>query len=124
MASTTKQIFIKESLSIYRSVMSIQTQLSEDKSKATISITGEFIANFHREFRDAYKLDAIDDPAKVHYVVNLSKTTYMDSSALGMLLLLREYAGGDAAHISIKGSNDFIRDIFTITKFDTMFDIQ
>jgi anti-anti-sigma factor len=103
--------------------MGITSQVSSDQKSVTISISGLFNASVHREFRDAYK-DKVDTPAKTEFIVDLSLTEYMDSAALGMLLLLHEYAGGDAARVIIKDPNPYIRDILEIAKFDKIFTID
>ncbi|MCB1654339.1 MAG: STAS domain-containing protein, partial [Pseudomonadales bacterium] len=46
-----------------------------------------------------------------------------DSSALGMLLLLRDHAGGDNAEIRVINSNPDVLKIFNISNFDKLFDI-
>ena len=46
------------------------------------------------------------------------------SSALGMLLLLRERAGSDKAEIAITHCNPEIRKIFRISNFDRLFKID
>ena len=102
--------------------MGINSQISSDQNTLTIAISGQFNASVHREFRNAYK-DQVKDPVKLSYIVDLSRTDYMDSAALGMLLLLHEYAGGPSAKVTIKQPNQYIRDILEIAKFDKMFTI-
>ncbi|MDX1589306.1 MAG: STAS domain-containing protein, partial [Oleiphilaceae bacterium] len=58
------------------------------------------------------------------YVVDMNTTTYLDSSALGMLLLLRDYAGGDRADVRIENCNGDVRRILTISNFEQLFDIN
>jgi len=48
----------------------------------------------------------------------------MDSSALGMLLLLRDHAGGDDAEVRVTNSNSDVRKILAISNFDKLFDIS
>ncbi|MFH6569337.1 STAS domain-containing protein, partial [Pseudomonas kulmbachensis] len=48
----------------------------------------------------------------------------LDSSALGMLLLLREYAGGDESDIRVVNSNPDVRKILGTSNFDQLFDIN
>ncbi len=50
--------------------------------------------------------------------------TYLDSSALGMLLLLRDHAGGDAAEVRIVNCNPDVRKILTISNFEQLFEIR
>ena len=76
--------------------MAISTQLSADGQELTIAIQGRFDFGAHQAFRDAY--ERVDGTPK-RYQVDLQGTTYLDSSALGMLLLLRDHAGGEIAEI-------------------------
>jgi anti-anti-sigma factor len=85
-----------------------------------ISITGRFDYSMHRDFREAYRNYS---GTGIEYRVNLSGTEYMDSSALGMLLLLREHAGGDHARIVIERPSDVIRKILEIANFHQLFTI-
>ncbi|MDH5437082.1 MAG: STAS domain-containing protein [Gammaproteobacteria bacterium] len=87
-----------------------------------ISISGRFDFNLYQEFRDAYK--QVENPAAAAYEIDMSGADYMDSSALGMLLLLRERAGGDKANISITGCNTEIKKIFSISNFERLFSIS
>jgi hypothetical protein len=41
-----------------------------------------------------------------------------------MLLLLRDYAGGDAASIELRNCNKDVRRILTISNFEQLFSIQ
>ena len=54
----------------------------------------------------------------------MSGTEYIDSSALGMLLLLREHAGNESSNITIEGCNDDIKKIFSISNFEKLFTIS
>lgn len=56
-------------------------------------------------------------------MVDLKETTYMDSSALGMLLLLRDHAGGDNAEVQVVNANSDVRKILAISNFDKLFDL-
>ena len=101
--------------------MPLTTSTSSDGKTVTIRITGRFDFQIHREFRDAYR--TAGNPA-AQYVIDLNGTDYMDSSALGMLLLLREHAGGDKADVSIVNCGPEIKQILTISNFQQLFDIQ
>ncbi|MEX2476122.1 STAS domain-containing protein [Marinobacter sp.] len=101
--------------------MPIQTRRSEDGRTLTIQIEGRFDFSTHQAFRDAYEHG---DPMVKGYVVDLSDTTYLDSSALGMLLLLRDYAGGDSANICIENCNSDVRRILAISNFEQLFAIR
>jgi len=101
--------------------MSIESVASPNGDELTICIGGRFDFSAHQEFRDSYERNDVD-PAT--YVVDLNRTTYLDSSALGMLLLLRDHAGGDNAEIRIVNCNRDVKKILTISNFEQLFSIQ
>ncbi|WP_439864437.1 STAS domain-containing protein [Pseudomonas antarctica] len=101
--------------------MSVESEVSPDGSKLTITIKGRFDFGSHQTFRDAYeRFYKVPD----QYIVDLKETTYMDSSALGMLLLLRDHAGGDESQVQVVNSNPDVRKILAISNFDKLFDIS
>ena len=101
--------------------MPIQTRRSHDGQTQIIKIEGRFDFSTHQAFRDAYEHGGKDISG---YVVDLSEATYLDSSALGMLLLLRDYAGGDNARVAIENCNNDVRKILTISNFEQLFTIR
>lgn len=101
--------------------MPIQTRRSDDGRTLTIKIKGRFDFSTHQAFRDAYEHG---DQTVTDFIVDLSDTTYLDSSALGMLLLLRDYAGGDSARIQIENCNSDVRRILAISNFEQLFAIR
>ena len=101
--------------------MTVQSSLAGDGRELTIKIDGRFDFSAHQEFRDAYE----NVPAAVSsYVVDMAGTSYLDSSALGMLLLLRDHAGGDNSDVKIINCNKDVRKILTISNFEQLFQIQ
>ena len=101
--------------------MPIDTRRSDDGQTLTIRVEGRFDFSTHQAFRDAYEHS---NGTTCRYVVDLSETTYLDSSALGMLLLLRDHAGGDSASISIENCNNDVRRILAISNFEQLFSIR
>lgn len=71
----------------------------------------------HRSFRDAYQEESRD----AEFEVNLAGVSYLDSSALGMLLLLRQHCGDDDARIAITNATPTVMNIFKVAKFDRYF---
>ena len=101
--------------------MSVESVVSPDGKKLTIVIKGRFDFSSHQLFRDAYERFY---KAPDTYIVDLKDTTYLDSSALGMLLLLRDHAGGDESEVRVINSNSDVRKILAISNFDKLFDIS
>lgn len=102
--------------------MSIQSSVSSDGATLVISINGRFDATSLDDFRRSY--ENVDSVQVGTYEVDLSETVHLDSSALGMLLVLRDFAGGDQANISIKNCSPEVKKIFSISSFTQLFDIQ
>ena len=101
--------------------MSVESEVSLDGKKLTIAIKGRFDFGSHQSFRDSYeRFYKVPET----YVVDLKEATYLDSSALGMLLLLREHAGGDESDIRVVNSSPDVRKILGISNFDKLFDIN
>ncbi len=100
--------------------MTISSQLSADGQELTITIQGRFDFNTHQAFRDAYQR-AGGIPQR--YVVDLNGTTYLDSSALGMLLLLRDHGGSDKADIRLINCNPDVRKVLSVSNFEKLFAI-
>lgn len=98
----------------------INVKKSSDSKEVVIELQGQFDYQLHREFRDAYK----DTNSKTSFVIDMHKTENIDSSALGMMLLLREHAGGESAKIKIVGCRERIKKIMSITNFDQLFNIS
>jgi len=101
--------------------MTVLSNPSADGNELTIKIEGRFDFSAHQEFRDCYE-NLGKDPSE--YVIDMQSTSYLDSSALGMLLLLRDHAGGDGSEIKIVNCNDDVKKILTISNFEQLFQIQ
>lgn len=101
--------------------MSITSTTADDGSTVTISIEGKFDFQLYDDFRKSY-VDTVG--AGVQYIVDLSAADYLDSSALGMLLLLREHAGGDTAKVSILNSSLDVKKILDVANFSKLFEIN
>ena len=101
--------------------MTITADLSADGDELTIGIGGRFDFSAHQEFRSSYE-SLTERPQR--YRVDMQEATYLDSSALGMLLLLRDHAGGDSADVQIVNCNSDVRKILSVSNFDQLFTIH
>ena len=100
--------------------MPVTAVARNDGNEVELTIKGRFDCNEHAEFRNSYRNE---NPA-ADYIVNMQNADYLDSSALGMLLLLREHAGSDNAKISIINTPAEIMKIFKSANFETLFKIS
>ena len=97
--------------------MPITVRPSTDRTTIQITIMGSFDFSLHRDFRNAYR-DITQ--AGVKFNVNLHGAEYMDSAALGMLLLLREHAENHKSNVTIQSPSPEIKRILLMAKFDQM----
>ena len=101
--------------------MSIKKQISDDKRKIQISIVGRFDFSLHQNFRDSY-INCTEN--KVDFTLNLSETTYMDSSALGMILLLKDHAESHSGKVKISKPSEVVNKILEIAQFHRLLVIE
>lgn len=101
--------------------MTISSSSSADGKELTIKVQGRFDFSALQNFRNAY--ETLEKPVE-RYVIDLRESDYLDSSALGMLLALRDYAGGDSADIKIVNCKPDVKKILVITKLDELFNID
>lgn len=100
--------------------MGVTTKRSEDGNDLKISVGGKFDFSLHNDFRKSYK----DEKVSGEFQVDLGDTEYLDSSALGMLLLLNEYAASISSSVKIVNAGESIKEIFLIASFDKLFNIE
>jgi len=101
--------------------MSITTEKSDDGKQVTIKIDGRFDFGSHHDFRDAYRGSS---ESGTLFMLDMSNTEYMDSSALGMILLLKEHAGTLGGDIKIVNASSEIKNILEIANFDKLFSVS
>lgn len=99
--------------------MSLKKHISSDTRTVTITIDGMFDLSLQGDFRKAYE----ENGNAVKYVIDLQNTDYMDSSAFGMLLVFKDYVGGENADISIVNTSDDLKKSFSMLQFDRMFNV-
>lgn len=100
--------------------MSVVSERSADGEEITVSVEGRFDYRLYESFKSSYS-DFGNSGKQIN--VDLSSTEYMDSSALGMLLMLREHAGR-AVKILLKNPTPDVMRVLTIANFDKLFSIE
>jgi anti-anti-sigma factor len=99
----------------------MQATLSTVDGKTTIKLQGRFDFNAHREFREA--VDGAIAGTGREIVVDLGIVDYLDSSALGMLLMLRDKAKGANREISLSNCKGSVKQVLDIANFGRLFNI-
>ncbi|MDP2786763.1 MAG: STAS domain-containing protein [Pseudomonadota bacterium] len=90
---------------------------------ASIRIQGRFTFDSHQPFREAY-LPLVDRRDTKIIRLDLAETSFIDSSSLGMLLLMRERMLPVGKAIEISGANELVMKLLKIANFHKMFAVQ
>lgn len=101
--------------------MQIASQM--DDARAVLSLNGRFDFHSHRDFRMAYEA-ALEAGAVREIEINFAGVDYLDSSALGMLLLLREKAESLGKHVVLAGLRGTVKQVLDIANFGKLFAVK
>jgi HptB-dependent secretion and biofilm anti anti-sigma factor len=99
----------------------MQTNVTSRDGSAVIVLQGRFDFNAHREFRDAVDR-ALKEAAPV-IKVDLTGVDYLDSSALGMLLMLRDKAKGAGKSVTLANARGAVKQVIEIANFGKLFQL-
>lgn len=95
------------------------TSQSKD-GKITLNLRGRFDFTAHRAFKAAYE-EALEDAGAREIILDLSGVEYLDSSALGMLLILRDRAKETAKQIILGNCSTSVKEVLRVANFDKLF---
>lgn len=100
--------------------MHIDTQIGN--GRAVLGLEGRFDFSANGEFRR--RCDAALQVIHVRELeIDLGHVQYMDSSALGMLLMLRERAEGLRKRVVLSNCRGAVKQVLDITNFAKLFQI-
>ena len=92
-------------------------------SVARIQMSGQFNFQVHRAFKDAYMV-LLDNAAIKEIEIEMSKLDYMDSSALGMLMLMNERAKAVNKSITLLNASGVVSQVLEVANFGKIFNIK
>jgi anti-anti-sigma factor len=90
---------------------------------ATIHLNGQFVFDAHREFKSAY-MNQLADPEITRIAIDLAGVRYLDSSALGMLLVLRDRVLDCSKSLTLSQPSTIAARTFEIAGFKELFHIH
>lgn len=102
--------------------MASSVSSSVSDHKGVLSLSGRFDFSIHRDFRANYE-SILGATGVKELDVNLNGVDYIDSSALGMLLLLREKATEKNIKMKLLYPKDSVRQVLEVANFGRLFDI-
>lgn len=99
----------------------MEYSVNQANNDVTIVLDSCFDVSSYEYFKSICSENVTD---KNHFKVDFSNTEFMDSSALGMLLLLREQTHGDKSRVTFVNVGEAARKILEIAQFQQLFRIQ
>lgn len=101
----------------------LHVKVVEQNDTATLYLMGHFSFHAHRDFKAAYQ-SKLNQSQILNLVVDFSKVEYLDSSALGMLLVLRDHVIAANKNLILDKPNSITAQTFDIAGFYKMFTIN
>ena len=101
--------------------MHIQTVITGDT--ATLTVEGRFDFGGRQVFKAAAE-KALDDPQAGDIVIDLRRADYIDSAALGMLLLLRDKAHALRKTVRLTARAGVVCDVLGVAQFGKTFTLD
>jgi anti-anti-sigma factor len=88
----------------------------------TLNLSGSFSYRDRSAFESKYA-KLLDDPTTEKIIIDLAEVAQIDSSALGMLLTLRNYANTSKKILQLSNPSDVVRNVLEIASFQKIFTI-
>lgn len=101
----------------------MQITVEKKGETARLALNGRFDFSSHREFRHACD-EALRTPGIKEIEADFSRVDYLDSSALGMLLLLREKAQSANLKVSLTHCTGLVQQVLDVANFQRLFTIS
>ena len=101
--------------------MAINVQIYEHSAR--IGMSGRFDFQVHRHFKDAY-MPLLGNAALHEIEIEMSKLDYIDSSALGMLVLLNDRAKEVNKSVALLNASDAVSQLLEVANFSQIFSIR
>jgi anti-anti-sigma factor len=101
----------------------MEIRISIADKVARMSLGGRFDFSAHRNFRDASEQLLSQDEVDM-LDLDLAAVSYLDSSALGMLLMLRDKARAARREVRLSRCSPPVRQVLDIANFGKLFSID
>ncbi|HEY2807150.1 MAG TPA: STAS domain-containing protein [Gemmatimonadales bacterium] len=98
------------------------TSRKDPKGVLIVEVDGQLIVGNRQEFKQKI-LDALDGGDR-KFLVDFTRTGYIDSSGLGVLVSLSKKIRDEGGELRLAGLNEDLRTLFELTKLDTLFAIS
>ena len=96
--------------------------LTKDKrGVVVVGVDGQLIVGNRQELKQKV-IEALEGGAK-QFVIDFTRTGYIDSSGLGVLVSLSNKIREQGGDLRLAGLNEDLQTLFELTKLDTLFSI-
>lgn len=89
----------------------------------TVYLSGSFSFEAQRQFESACK-SVLNNSTVERIVINFAEVEYLDSSALGMLLVLRNQALAANKSLLLASPSEMTLQVFNVACFQKLFEIE
>lgn len=96
--------------------------ITKEKGRTTVKLTGRMDTPAAQEA--APELDALKQDAAGTIILDCTELTYISSSGLRLFLVLRKAAAEKGGKVILRNISDNIRNVFMMTGFLNLFEIQ
>ena len=96
-------------------------QVEKQGEVTVVDVEGQLIVGNRQELKQKV-LDSLDSGAR-KFVIDFTKTGYIDSSGLGVLVSLSKKIREQGGDLRLAGLNEDLQTLFELTKLDTLFAI-
>ncbi len=86
------------------------------------NLSGSFTFNDNSKFREIIEMVGIDKPQSL--TLNFAALEFIDSAALGMLLLLNDEAGKSSTKVCLAQANGQIKKMLQLSNFEQIFSME
>jgi anti-anti-sigma factor len=100
----------------------MEINIDEGVSHATVTLRGRFDFQVHQEFRRA--IDGLLRSGRAYLTLDLSEVSFIDSSALGMLLLTRESCEKAGGIVVLDKPQEYVDKVLKLCHFDQLFKVS
>lgn len=98
----------------------MKTDIVRSGDQVTLRLAGTFDMHAHVSFRQAYR-KLFEEGGCKRITLDMRQVDYIDSSGLGMLLLLQGEIKDAPPEIVIQGCQPFVRQVLTTANFHKMY---
>lgn len=90
-------------------------------SVCNVKLSGRFTFADHNDFKEIFEF--FDDTSLNKIEIDLTNVEFVDSAALGLLLLVRDEAKKASKAITIRNPQGQVKKMFEVSRFYELFDV-